>query len=82
MNLVMTEYAPRAQCSGPGTFSPSGEKLAACAQIVEGMEISRSLTVFGPPDNPATQCITPYLILNRGAPRPLLVYEPAHKFTL
>lgn len=82
MNIVMTEYAPRAQCNGPGTFPATTEKLAACTQILEIMQISKWLTVFGPIDDPAVQWITPYVILTRGAPRPLLVYEFAYKSTI
>ena len=82
MNIVMTEYAPRAQCNGPGTFPTSITKIASCASILEIMETSKWPTVFGPRDDPATQYITPHVILTREAPRPLLVYEFAYGFTI
>ena len=47
-------------------------KIASCASILEIMETSRWPTVFGPRDDPATQYITPHVILTRGPPGPLL----------
>ena len=82
MDLIMAEYTPRAQCNGPGTFPMRTSKRAACTQILEIMEISRWPTVFGPDTDPAVQYTTPYIILTRGAPHLLLVYEFAYEFTL
>ncbi len=82
MDLIMADYAPRVQCHGPGTFPRSQTNIVACALILEAMEITKWPTVFGPAADPAAQCTTPYTILTRGAPHPLLVYEFAYGFTL
>ena len=82
MDLAMAEYAPRAQCDGRGTFPMSTAHRAACAEILEVLEISRRPVVFGPAADPAIQVTTPYVILARGAPHPLLSYEFAYGLTL
>ncbi len=82
MDLIMTEYQPRAQCEGPGSFPLNATKLAICVELLELMEISERPIVFGPGDDPATQATTPYLIIARGAPYLFLLYEFAYGFTL
>ena len=65
LDLIMTEYQPKAQCNGPGTF-PLG-KQTACAQIIERMTVSQRPTVFGPRGDPATEAVLPQEIRTREA---------------
>ena len=82
MDLIMTEYQPRARCHGPGTFPLSTTRLAACALILETMQVSAWDSIFGPASDPAAEFITPFVILTRGAFHLSLVYEFAYGFTL
>lgn len=82
MDLIMAEYAPRAQCLGPGTFPSSTSKLEACVQIIEFMDVSRWSTVFGPAADPATQFTTPHTIIAGEAIYLFLVYGFAYRLTL
>ena len=60
----------------------STTKIASCASILERLDTSKWPTIFGPRDDPATQYITPHVILTRGAPRSLFVYEFAYGFII
>ncbi|KAK3175974.1 hypothetical protein OEA41_007296 [Lepraria neglecta] len=65
LDLIMTEYQPKAQCNGPGTFPL--DKRTACGRIIERMTVSQRPTVFGPMGDPATEAITPHQIRTREA---------------
>ena len=82
MDLIMTEYQPRVQCSGPGSFPSDITKISACALILETMEISTRPIVFGPSGDPATQFTTPFQFVTRRALHLFLVYDSAYGFTI
>ncbi|KAL2037042.1 hypothetical protein N7G274_010169 [Stereocaulon virgatum] len=63
LDLVMTEYQPRAQCNGPGTFPQ--DMQSSCGRILESMPVSRQQTIFGPQGDPAAEETTPSQIRTR-----------------
>lgn len=67
LDLIMTEYQPRAQCNGPGTFPQ--DMQSSCGWILESMPVSQQQKTFGPQDDPAAEDITPQQIRTRKAPR-------------
>ena len=67
MELILTEYNPRAKCDEPGSFPEGIEYLAQCAEILESMIVTQRPTVFGPASDPTTQIMTPFEIITSGA---------------
>ena len=60
MNLILSEYAPKARCRQEGTIPH--DFITYCQAVIGAMLTTRPTQIFGPPSDPASEIITPTFI--------------------
>ena len=60
MDLILSEYAPKARCRQEGTIPP--DYITYCQAVIGAMLTTRRTEVFGPASDPASEITTPTFI--------------------
>ncbi|KAK0514698.1 hypothetical protein JMJ35_003315 [Cladonia borealis] len=74
MDLILSEYAPKARCRQEGTIPP--DFTTYCQAVIGAMLATRQTQVFGPASDPASEIVTPTFIQAGIGQCVLRVYTP------